>query len=322
MKNSFILLALIGFALASCDKVDNPFPVSNQGDWALYPDGDSAHYAQNVWPTFTTNTNTDRNVLIEDFTGHTCIFCPAAATLAHQLQEDNAGRVFVSTIHAGPTGQVEGFQAIDAPYFMTDFTNSTGLEIGFHFGSGAAGSPFQGNPYGAISRKDHGNGFPVLIPNNWANATTTTLAANELKVNVQAVANYYSSTRGLFVHTEVDVLDATLTNDLYIVVELHEDSVVAPQKFPTGTFPAYPLPDHLNYTDPNYVHRDILRGTIDGKTFGTKLDASNINGSGNYNTNYIYKLPSQYDPTNMHLLIYVRDAVTEEIYQVIKQEIL
>jgi thiol-disulfide isomerase/thioredoxin len=319
MKKILFILAIAAVGFASCDKVQNPYPPSaDQGDWSLYPDGDSAYYAQNVWPTFTTNTNTDRNVLIEDFTGHTCTYCPAAAALAHQLEEDNSGRVFVSTIHAGPNGQVEGFQAISPPYFLTDFTNPTGLAIGYKFGLGTPGSPFQGNPGGAVSRKDHGNGYPVLLANSWANATTTTLTANELKVNIQAVANYYPSTRGLFVHTEVDVLDGTLANDLYIVVQLHEDSLVAPQKYPTGTFPEADPYDHIKV---DYVHRDLLRGTIDGKTFGTLLDASNINATGQYNTNYIYELPAQYDASNMHLLIYVRDAVTDEIYQVIKKHL-
>jgi hypothetical protein len=54
-------------------------------DTTLYP-GNWADYVANEWPTFTANTNIDRNILIEDYTGHKCIFCPAAADLAHQLE--------------------------------------------------------------------------------------------------------------------------------------------------------------------------------------------------------------------------------------------
>ena len=306
MKKILFILAVATFAFASCDKVENPYPPSNQGDYSLYPDGDSAHYAQNVWPTFTTNTNTDRNVLVEDFTGHQCVFCPAAADLAHQLVTDNPGRVYVSTIHTGASGEMEAFQELTPPTFTVDFTNPEGFAIGKYFGFDWPGSPFVGNPFGSVSRADHGNGYPTLGAGSWETAADAMILANDNKVNIQAVANYYPSTRGYFLHTEVDVVDPGLTNQLNVVVHLFEDSLVSPQKYPS-------------FTEYNYVHRDIFRGSLDGFAFGQPLDATNITANGTYEMFYIYELPDQYDPTNMHVLIYVRDAVTEEVYQVIKQ---
>lgn len=309
---SLVLVSLV--VLTGCDKVENPIPQVLNGTtncgWDAYPNGDSAHYVANAWPTFTPNTNTDRNVLIEDFTGHKCIFCSAAANAAHQLKEDNYGRVYVASIHAGPTGFMESNQQ---PYpgtaFFNDFTTPEGFAIGYRFGVGLSGSPFNGNPFGAVSRLDHGNGYPVTHPNTWATSVNSMVAANDLKVNIQAASNYYTSTRGLFLHTEVEVLDPSITNELRIVVYVIEDSLVGPQSINLSPFEI-----------PNFVHRDILRGCIDGKPFGQKLDASNLDANGKHYVNYIYCLPPQYDRENMHLLIYVRDAVTEEIYQVIKHE--
>ena len=40
-----------------------------------------------------------------------------------------------------------------------------------------------------------------------------------------------------------------------------------------------------------------------------------------YYLNYSYRLPDQYNPDNMHLLIYVYRNDTKEILQVIKQKI-
>ena len=302
---SVVLVSLV--VLTSCDKVENPIPVVNQGDWALYPDGDSAHYVANAWPTFSPNTNTDRNVLIEDFTGHDCKYCPIAADIAHQAQVDHLGRVLVASIHAGPTGAMEPLQAPQSGIYFNNFTTPEGFAIAYRFGVGMAGSPFNGNPFGTISRLDHGNGYPVTNPNAWEPAVNSMIAANDLKVNIQATSNYYS-TRGLFLHTEVDVLDPSITNELRIVVYVIEDSLVAPQRLPDGN------------TDTFYVHRDIFRGSINGKPFGEELDAAHMTPAGKYEHFYIYKLPTQYDRENMHLLIYVRDAVTEEIYQVIKHE--
>ena len=309
MKKFLFILAIAAFGLASCDKVKNPYPVApaNTGTYALYPNGDSAHYAANVWPTFTTNTNTDRTILIEDYTGHQCIFCPAAAEAALQLEEAYPGRVYVSTIHTGASGQMEAFQDITQPTFIIDFTNPEGFAIGQRFGFDWPGSPFQGNPFGSVSRKDHGNGYPVLAAGSWASSTDAMIAANEFKVNIQAVSNYYPSTRGFFLHTEIDVVDAGLsTDDLKIVVHLLEDSLIAPQKYPSST-------------DYNYVHRDIFRGSLDGFNFGRTLDAAHLTAAGTHEFFYIYELPAEYNPDNMHVIIYVRDAVTEEVYQVIKQ---
>jgi thiol-disulfide isomerase/thioredoxin len=322
MKKILFFLAIVLVGVASCDKVENPYPPNSEipGIWNdLYPIGDSSDYAANEWPTFSVNTNTDRNILLEDFTGHKCIFCPAAAELAHQLETDNPGRVIISTIHTGASGQMEAFQQTVAPYFLTDFTNSESFAIGKKFGNDWAGSPFIGNPFGAISRKDHGNGFPVIMAQQWNASTNSMIAANDFKVRIQAEKNYYPSTRGLFLHAEVEVVDASLSsNDLNIVVHILEDSVVAAQEFPAGTFSE---PSPFDKYDLDYVHRDIFRESIDGFTYGRTLDATHLDANGNYYFNYAYRLPDEYNSDNMHVIIYVRDAVTEEVYQVIKQSL-
>jgi hypothetical protein len=89
-------------------------------------------------------------------------------------------------------------------------------------------------------------------------------------------------------------------------VHLIEDSLVGKQSTQSSYIP-------------DFVHRDIMRGSIDGKAFGQVLDGSNLDSNGKYYVNYKYCLPEQYDENNVHFLIYVRDALTEEVYQVIKQ---
>lgn len=324
MKKNIFFFILLGFGFLSCDKVENIYPYlpSTELDYSLYP-GTQQDYEQNEWPTFTENTNTDRNVLVEDFTGHRCIFCPPAAELAKQLETSNPGRVFAVAIHTGPepydpnwNNVAPGdFQTVVSPIYIHNFANSEGLQIGAYFG-GMAGTQFTGNPRGTVSRVLLGD-QPTIGPADWTSKTAEVLAANTLKVNIQAEVNFYPSTSGLFLHTEIDVLDAGLSNDLYTVVYLVEDSLIKPQKFPGGI-------DSLDYQ-----HHNVMRGCIDGRPFGQKLDASHLNENGKYYFNYSYKIPNgpvsgdnhQYDVSNMHLLIYVRDALTEEIYQVIEKHI-
>jgi hypothetical protein len=305
----FILILVV---IASCDKVTNPYPPTTGGngelDWNLYPDGDSAHYAQNKWPVFSANTTTLRNVLIEDFTGHTCNSCPAAATLAHTLETNNPNRVFTAAIHTGPTG-MGPLQTIQLPDYPTNWTNPEGLEIGKYFGS-IPGSAFQGNPRGTINRTNNG-GQLTYHPSGWTSKVNSIISANELKVNVQAHSNYFANTRGYFLHTELEILDASLVaNQLGMVVYLIEDSIIGDQKMGDNSHNA------------TYVHREVMRGCIDGKTFGKTLTPANLSTNGKYYLNYSYKLPTTYDPTNMHVLIYVYDKTTMEIYQVIEHEII
>jgi len=307
MKKLFLFLSAAALVLASCDKVDNPYgPAIPQGSYELYPDGDSAHYAQNAWPVFTENTSDDRNVLIEDYTGHRCVFCPAAATEAENIKQANSGRVVVVGVHAGPNG-TENLQEENASH-PAIFYNFISEALGQYFGVNWQGSLFSGNPFGSISRKNNGNGTPMEGPQTWSASTTSILQANENKVRMQAASNYYPSTRGLFLHTEIEVTDQMLNNELRLVAYLIEDKFVSPQDFPGST-------------QDDYEHHDILRESLDGTVWGQELDADHLDPNGKYYFNYIYELPAQYADDNVHVVLFVRDAVTEEVYQVIKHDL-
>ena len=300
---------LVGFALActvilvSCDKVVRPIPAAEPTDlnYDLYPDGDVNHYLNNAWPTFGPNTNTLRNVVIEDFTGHLCTYCPLAAIIADSIHRDYPTRAFVATIHSGPDGN--GYFQSTSTSWPIDWTNTDGLDIGTYFGE-IPGSSFTGNPFGTVSRIQDGGGQHTLAPSDWRLFTESAML-DPLLVNIQSAGNYYPSTSGVFLHTEIDV-DPSVTNQLYTVVYLIEDSLVAKQEMPDNT------------VDDFYVHRDIMRDCIGSGWKGKELLPAN---AGTYYFDYSFVLPAIYNASNMHLLIYVRDAVTEEIYHVIKQDI-
>lgn len=305
----FALFAFIAIVLCSCDHVDNPYPpqVSLELDTTLYP-GVWQNYVDNEWPVFSQNSNVYRNVLIEDFTGHKCVYCPAAADFAHALHEANPDRVYVASIHAGPTGMGD-FQSVSPPDYPTDFTNPQGLEIGEYFGINDGG--FVGNPRGTVNRVN--NGVIFQSPAVWSSMSSDVLNANDLKVNLQTQLNYYEETHGAFLHVEVDKLDASITDDLGLVVYLLEDSLVGDQK----------MSDNSHNTE--YIHRDIHRKNISGQAFGRILQDSDL-VDGKYLVNYSFKVPDQlddvYNAENMHLLVYAYNTATWEIYQVIKQYIV
>lgn len=324
MKKFFILASVLATVIVSCDKVRNAYPsnpVSSTLDWSLYPDGDSAHYAaQGLWPTFSANTNTDRNVLIEDFTGHQCVNCPFSTNLMEDLIATNPARIYGLGIHAGPTG-LTGFQVTSSAYPTVLYCDA-GLEIGKHFGQDIPGSSFLGNPAFCVNRAKANNQFTSNAGATMTNKTNTCLAST-LKINIQAVTNYFPSTRGLFLHTEVDKIDASLTSELALAICVVEDSLLAPQLVP-GNLDPDGSPGDPNTPDGRaeaYVHRDILRGFLDGRTFGRVLTDADKGSNGKYFVSYTYRLPDQYNADNMKLYIYVYDKSTEEIYQVIEKHL-
>lgn len=304
------LFAWAIFVYSSCDHVTNPYPPQAplELDSTLYP-GNWADYVANEWPSFSTNINVDRNILIEDYTGHKCIYCPAAADLAHQMETAHEGRIFVSSMHVGPLG-IGDFQTVTPPDYPLDFTNPAGVEIGTYFGAHDGG--FSGNPRGTINRVTYGGNI-FQSPNTWTSIVTTMLAENTLKVNMQSALNYYDQTHGAFLHVEVEKLDPTLTNDLGIVAYVLEDSLVGDQKMSDNSH---------NHT---YTHRDIHRGNLNAQAFGRVLGPNDLQ-NGKYYVNYSFVVPSQldnvYNAANMHVLIYVYDRTTWEIYQVIRQNII
>jgi len=71
--------AIAAFVNSSCDKVSQPTIILTTLDTTIYP----GNFVEYEVPTFEPNTNTDRNILIEDYTGHRCGACPGAAIIAH-----------------------------------------------------------------------------------------------------------------------------------------------------------------------------------------------------------------------------------------------
>lgn len=321
MRN-LILIGLCSWVLISCDKIDDPYQeqeYTTTASWGLYPYGDSADYVANYWPTFTANTNSLRNMLIEDFTGHKCVYCAPAGDTAHTLHLENPDRVFATSIHAGPgdgsvPAQPGAFQTVDAEFTLLLY-NQAGLDIGQYFGFNWSGTSFIANPSGNVSRVTSA-GQIFSSPTDWRTRINANINAT-LKVNLQSEANYFSETNGVFLHTEVDVLDGGLNPDsLYTVVYLIQDSIVGKQKMPP------PTP-----TDDNYVHRDVMRAVV-GSPWKGQAITSGTQENGKYYFFYTYDLDDMNTlygvdavPENFHFLIYVRDNTTEEIYHVIEQDI-
>lgn len=292
---TFGLLSITSFV--SCDRVTRPVIIQTELDTTLYP-GDFVNY---VAPTFEQNTNTEKNVLLEDWTGHQCTFCPGAAAEAKILEEANPDRVFVATIHAGPAANgISSFQVWnESGKYSTNFTTVEGTTMAAAFFSQPVG--FSSNPKGCVNRLEDGGLFFLNYP-DWGDKVTEGLAS-PLDINLQAKSNYFPSTNGVFLHTETEFINE-LEGEYNIVVYAIENKIIDWQKDISGDIE-------------NYEHHNVHIGNVFNETWGRTVGSGTIQAGTKVVTDFSYKVPEGLDNTKMHFIIYVYDKETYEVMQVI-----
>jgi hypothetical protein len=136
MKNFkilFLFFALVIF-FSACEKITPPYKESKGGG--------------------NDTTGVLKNVLLEDYTGHTCVNCPTAAVIAHDLKNLYGDRLIVMAVHAGY------FADPHPGIFENDYRTQAGNEWNTFFG-------FQNYPSGLIDRVPNAPGdYSALIQVN------------------------------------------------------------------------------------------------------------------------------------------------------------
>jgi hypothetical protein len=305
MKNILLSISslFIIVSITSCDKVEQPIKPAINVDTTLFVDGNWADYPM---PTFESNTNTNRNLLLEDYTGHKCPNCPAAASVATEIEENNLDRVFVVSIHTGAGGD-GNFQKTSSNCgtaenpeneFCYDFTTVEGNEYGITF------QPFGfvGNPYGNISRYTFSDAM-FQFHTSWVEKTNQLLTENVLTANLQAKNNYFDASNGGYLHVETQFLE-DLTGNYNLVTYVIENEIVEWQDS-VGT--------HLE----DYHHHNVFLGCVDGLPWGQNL-VTNPSSGDIVQKDYSYVLPSGLEKEGMHFISYVYNVETYEVLQVIK----
>ena len=223
-----------------------------------------------------------RNVLIEDFTGQRCIFCPAASQTIEELQKlYGADRLIAVGIHAGPLaiksmGGVKGLRtdAGDVYYKYWAVPNVPKAII---------------NRRGGVLQKDTWAG---RIYEEFAQTTT---------INIALQCQYDAATRQVKIETNLKTLSDDVKGRLQLW--LVEDSVVAPQLFPN------------NKMDKKYVHNHVFRAAINGE-WGTELTLSSMRTHVEQTT---YTLPEDVVPGNAWIVGFVYND--SGVLQAVRQKV-
>ena len=184
----------------------------------------------------------NRNVILEEFTGRNCGYCPDGHLIANGIMANNPGRVWAINVHAG------GYAPTTYPNLRCD----DGLTI--HNGFDTS----YGYPSGVINRStaaSQGRG-------TWANLSNQQLN-QAAECNVAGIVRINPDTRVANITVEVYYTGNSTVTENYLTVAMLQDSIMGSQSGMTSN-PA-------QVVNGTYCHMHILRDVITPSAWGEAI---------------------------------------------------
>ena len=297
----YIFYSFLFLSIVACDKVDDPFegtsgPSFNIGGVEFISDPslnltDSADYADfilgHTWDSDVSPSNENqRFIVLEEFTGHTCTFCPNGTREIVRLDDKYGDQLIPLGIHTGSFAT----PATNGDKFTTDFrTEPHGGTYATTFGSTSF-------PSGIVSRTS----ASTTGLNDWEQAIISIkddapLASLEL--------TSYSSTETNTLRANIKFTwKQTLPEDYNLQVFLVEDNIVDWQ-----------LDNGVQ--NETYNHRHVLRMVVND-TFGKALDAAE-DGEGQ-EIQYIFPIDANWKVDDLEVIAYIFKDGTNGDYEIIQ----
>lgn len=268
LKITSLVLVLVMVTFYSCDKVEPPFT------------------------TLGNNNNTKdtvRKVLLEEFTGQSCINCPGAHVIADQLKDLYGKKLIIIASHVGSFAE----PSTTDTNFMKDYRTTMGNAIESQFA-------VSGLPKGMVNRKKL-NGSFTFGKDKYGTAISAFLDSlpETPEAYIYLESNFSNSDSTIDVKADVTFLNSTLTSGSYkLCVVITESKIYGAQKNNNAQIGTVP-------TIFGYEHKHMLRGDVNGN-FGEEI----LNGTPTLNqkiskTYQNYKLGSTWKPENCTIVAYL-----------------
>tara|TARA_B100000674_G_scaffold285791_1_gene236427 strand:- start:2692 stop:4392 length:1701 start_codon:yes stop_codon:yes gene_type:complete len=233
--------------------------------------------------TNVSTTPENKNVVLEEFTGISCPYCPDGHAIAQGIKDNNPGDVMLINIHTG------GYATPQGP--GTDFNTNFGAAL-------ATNASVSGYPTGSVNRDG-----PAMSRSSWASATATQLSQPS-PVNVWSEAIIDMGTNTLTVNVEIYYTGSQTVTSNKINVAVLQNNIEGPQSGGASYNPSAVL------ANGNYNHTHMLRHLITGQ-WGE--DITNVS-QGHYETrSYTWNIPSDIngvdvDPTNLEIVTFIAEG--------------
>ena len=245
--------------------------------------------------TFVSIAPENKNIILEEFTGISCGYCPDGHKIGQQLHDANPSDVFLINIHTG------GYATPQGP--GTDFNTSFGAAI-------AGQSGLTGYPAGTVNRHQFPmtqGGGTAMSRSDWGSASTQLLAnPSPLNVGIQASADMATNT--LVVDIEVYYTGTQTVTSNMLNIAVVQNNIEGPQSGmslnPTSILP-----------NGNYNHSHMLRHMLTGQ-WGEII--STLTPGTLYSNQFTWVMPADIagvtlDPTNIAVVAFVSEGNQEII---------
>jgi len=231
-------------------------------------------------------TPTPRNVVLEEFTGIKCGYCPDGHAIAKSIYDANPGRVVIINIHAGSYANPSAGQ----PDFRTPYGDAFASFAGV-----------TGYPSGMVNRvPPGGSGSLAMGRNQWTGSASTILGSGNSPVNVGLLSTWTETTRTLKIKVELYFTEALGGNGKLNVAFL-QSGVIGYQA--SG--------------GENYEHNHIMREMVTGQ-WGEEITET-AKGK-KVVKEYTYVVPAEYNIENCDVVAFVTNADNKTIHTGIKVE--
>ena len=214
----------------------------------------------------------NKNVVLEEFTGIHCGFCPDGHAIAQGIQNAHPDDVVLINIHAGAFSVPSG----NEPDFRTQWGSAIDGQAGV-----------AGYPAGTVNRHlfpgwSQGNGT-AMSRNRWGSASNIVLAEPSY-LNVGLNATIVTSTRQLIVEVEVYYTDNSPESSNLLNVAILQNNILGPQS--GGNM------------GNNYNHMHMLRHLLTGQ-WGIEITETTTGSL--YSQTFAYELPLDYNGVDVVL---------------------
>ena len=235
----------------------------------------------------------NKNAVLEEFTGIHCGYCPDGHKIANQIQSSHPDDVVLINVHTGNYANPRAGE----PDFRTSFGSSLASQSGL-----------SGYPSGTVNRHVFSGSNTAMGRGSWSNSVNQIISQPSY-CNIALEGTIDTQSRLLTVNVELFYTGNNAPSQNFINVVLLQDNVQGPQTGAANYYPQMILPNG------NYRHMHMLRHMLTGQ-WGDQVSTTTQNTL--IQKQYTYTIPYEINGTpvelgNLHLAAFVSENHQEII---------